>query len=313
MLWKFYVYTLLNLNRSISQAHPFHLVSLSPWPLYTSICLLSLIISAVLSFHGFSYAENNLLLSLTFFVLAMSFLFRDVISEGTYEGNHTLTVQRGLNLGVALFLDFPEPIIDMPDPTNTTTIILSVILGVIGVAFYFRRRGITITLQLQWVLVLDPDNNRHYYALIDKSDLSGYKLRLLYYRCNSVRGCYIKLNGQMTYALMDITPDPLFGYSYIAKAPHANRVQDLMLLLVGPYPATYVSSIGFPGPNQGYWNFLSASFDIRLYNERIDDLLSNTYSLDRIYPSIDINGQFSININIWAHNFYDGCIFVRWN
>ena len=30
--------------------------------------------------------------------------FRDVISEGTYLGNHTLAVQRGLNMGVALFI-----------------------------------------------------------------------------------------------------------------------------------------------------------------------------------------------------------------
>lgn len=34
----------------------------------------------------------------------MSFWFRDVISEGTYLGNHTLAVQRGLNMGVALFI-----------------------------------------------------------------------------------------------------------------------------------------------------------------------------------------------------------------
>ena len=34
----------------------------------------------------------------------MSFWWRDVISEGTYIGNHTLAVQRGLNMGVALFI-----------------------------------------------------------------------------------------------------------------------------------------------------------------------------------------------------------------
>lgn len=95
---------MLNIARSNFQAHPFHLVSPSPWPLYTSITLLSLTTSAVLSFHGFSFAEYNLTLSLTSLVLAMSFWFRDVISEGTYEGNHTLAVQRGLNIGVGLFI-----------------------------------------------------------------------------------------------------------------------------------------------------------------------------------------------------------------
>ena len=95
---------MLNLNRSNFQAHPFHLVSPSPWPLYTSISLLSLTTSAVLSFHGFGYAEYNLIMSLTSLILAMSFWWRDVIAEGTYMGHHTLAVQRGLNLGVGLFI-----------------------------------------------------------------------------------------------------------------------------------------------------------------------------------------------------------------
>ena len=30
--------------------------------------------------------------------------FRDVVAEGTYLGNHTLAVQRGLNIGVGLFI-----------------------------------------------------------------------------------------------------------------------------------------------------------------------------------------------------------------
>jgi len=104
VLWYYNKHIMLNLNRSNFQAHPFHLVSPSPWPLYTSISLLTLTTSAVLSFHGFAYAENNLMLSLTALILSMSFWWRDVIAEGTYIGHHTLAVQRGLNLGVALFI-----------------------------------------------------------------------------------------------------------------------------------------------------------------------------------------------------------------
>lgn len=74
-----------NLNRSNFQAHPFHLVSPSPWPLYTSLSLFSLTTSAVLSFHGFAYAQNNLFLSLFAVILAMSFWFRDIIAEGRAE------------------------------------------------------------------------------------------------------------------------------------------------------------------------------------------------------------------------------------
>ena len=73
---------MLNLNRSNFQAHPFHLVSPSPWPLYTTISLFALTTSGVLSFHGFEYAIYNLFIALTGLVLSMSFWFRDIIAEG---------------------------------------------------------------------------------------------------------------------------------------------------------------------------------------------------------------------------------------
>ena len=93
-----------NLNRSNFQAHPFHLVSPSPWPFYTSISLLTLTTSAVLTFHGFVSEIYCLFLSIITVVGSMSLWFRDIISEATYLGNHTLAVQRGLNMGVALFI-----------------------------------------------------------------------------------------------------------------------------------------------------------------------------------------------------------------
>ena len=93
-----------NLVRSNFQAHPFHLVSPSPWPLYTSISLLTLTTTGVLTMHGFSNAGIFLFAGFLCVILSMSLWFRDVISEGTYLGNHTLAVQRGLNMGVALFI-----------------------------------------------------------------------------------------------------------------------------------------------------------------------------------------------------------------
>ncbi len=95
---------MINIHRSNFQAHPFHLVSPSPWPLYTSISLLCLTTSAVLSFHLFDNAEYILTFSFISLVLSMTFWFRDIIAEGTYIGNHTLAVQRGLNMGVGLFI-----------------------------------------------------------------------------------------------------------------------------------------------------------------------------------------------------------------
>ena len=93
-----------NLVRSNFQDHPFHLVSPSPWPLYTSISLLNLTTSAALSMHNFNNAYYLLYISLILLVWSMSLWFRDIISEGTYLGNHTYAVQRGINIGVGLFI-----------------------------------------------------------------------------------------------------------------------------------------------------------------------------------------------------------------
>ena len=61
---KYLKQSMINLTRSKFQAHPFHLVSPSPWPLYTCIALLTLTTSGVLTMHGFSNA-NQFLMSAT--------------------------------------------------------------------------------------------------------------------------------------------------------------------------------------------------------------------------------------------------------
>lgn len=93
-----------NLNRSVFQGHPFHLVSPSPWPILTSTSLLNLTTLMVLTMHSFSYAGELFIIAMILLISSMFFWFRDVISEGTFIGNHTLAVQRGLNMGVTLFI-----------------------------------------------------------------------------------------------------------------------------------------------------------------------------------------------------------------
>jgi len=92
------------LVRSHFQSHPYHLVSPSPWPFYTCISLLTLTTSGVLTMHGFSNSGLFAELALISLISSMILWWRDVISEGTYLGNHTLAVQKGLNMGVALFI-----------------------------------------------------------------------------------------------------------------------------------------------------------------------------------------------------------------
>ena len=86
------------------QANPFHLVEPSPWPLITSFALLTTTVSAVMYFHGYNNGGYLVALGLISTVGAMSLWFRDVIAEGTYQGHHTFQVQKGLTLGVALFI-----------------------------------------------------------------------------------------------------------------------------------------------------------------------------------------------------------------
>ena len=86
------------------QNHPYHLVMPSPWPLYTAVSLFTLTSSGVLYMHGFS--NIGYILALAFFNLISSMFlwFKDITAEGTFLGNHTNAVQRGLNLGFGLFV-----------------------------------------------------------------------------------------------------------------------------------------------------------------------------------------------------------------
>jgi cytochrome c oxidase subunit 3 len=90
--------------RSNFQDHPFHLVSPSPWPFCSSISLLVLASSGALSMHNFYNGYYSVYLGFILVISSMSLWFRDIISEGSFIGDHTLAVQKGLNLGVILFI-----------------------------------------------------------------------------------------------------------------------------------------------------------------------------------------------------------------
>jgi len=92
------------ITRSSYQSFPFHLVSQSPWPILVSFSLLSLMLGAAMFMHGYPHGDN--LLTWGFFITTygMVLWFRDVISEGTYNGDHTKEVQRGLAIGFILFI-----------------------------------------------------------------------------------------------------------------------------------------------------------------------------------------------------------------
>ncbi|MBY0462888.1 MAG: cytochrome c oxidase subunit 3 [Alphaproteobacteria bacterium] len=82
--------------------HPFHLVEPSPWPFVSSVSVLILAIGAVLWMHKidhYLFGIGVTLLLLTFFGW-----WRDVVKESNSPGVHTKTVQRGLQIGMGLFI-----------------------------------------------------------------------------------------------------------------------------------------------------------------------------------------------------------------
>ena len=94
------------------QYHPFHMVTPSPWPLFISFSLLILTLGSVVYFQGYTspFGDSGfslVLLGLITVSFCMALWLRDVVTEGTFLGNHTLAVQKGLTLGMVLFI-IPE-------------------------------------------------------------------------------------------------------------------------------------------------------------------------------------------------------------
>lgn len=91
-------------NQNKFQNFAFHLVTQSPWPILVSFSLFTAAIGAVLSMHGFNKGSITISLGLISTILAMTLWFRDIVIEGSYLGDHTKKVKRGLSIGVILFI-----------------------------------------------------------------------------------------------------------------------------------------------------------------------------------------------------------------
>ena len=88
----------------IKTRHSFHLVDPSPWPLVASLGVLMLTTGFVLYMQKFLGGSSLLLTGLTLILFVMFTWWRDIIREATFEDQHTFVVQRGLRLGMILFI-----------------------------------------------------------------------------------------------------------------------------------------------------------------------------------------------------------------
>jgi len=96
-------------SRTQFQTQPYHLVTPSPWPLLTSFTLLILTSSTAIYFNGYisplgGSGVELIVIGFLTTVIAMTLWFRDVVTEGTFLGDHTFLVQKGITIGVFLFI-----------------------------------------------------------------------------------------------------------------------------------------------------------------------------------------------------------------
>nr|YP_010531065.1 cytochrome c oxidase subunit III [Cladolidia robusta]UXW93612.1 cytochrome c oxidase subunit III [Cladolidia robusta] len=82
--------------------HPFHLVDQSPWPITTSMGLLTMTAGMSMMFMKNEYT----LMTMGMLIILMSAMqwWRDMIRESTYQGLHTKKVMTSMKIGMILFI-----------------------------------------------------------------------------------------------------------------------------------------------------------------------------------------------------------------
>jgi len=86
----------------LKKNHPFHLVDIRPWPFFSSIGVFSLVLGIRYWFRTQNCSLFLLGLILTDMIACQ--WWQNVSWEGGYQGLHTNIVQKGLKMGIVLFI-----------------------------------------------------------------------------------------------------------------------------------------------------------------------------------------------------------------
>lgn len=82
--------------------HPYHIVTVRPWPLIIGISVLVIVLGVA---RIIFFVEYDLLIFAFFlFLVGMIVWWRDVVRERTYDGRHMGIVVKGLMVGMVLFI-----------------------------------------------------------------------------------------------------------------------------------------------------------------------------------------------------------------
>jgi cytochrome c oxidase subunit 3 len=87
-----------------NQTHGFHIVDPSPWPMLSGFSALILTFGFVVYLHGYIRGEFLFKWGFLMVLVLMYLWWRDVVRESTFEGQHTYAVQKGLKIGMLLFI-----------------------------------------------------------------------------------------------------------------------------------------------------------------------------------------------------------------
>lgn len=83
---------------------PFHIVDPSPWPILTAFSLFNVTSTTALYLHNIISTLWVVNFNIFITVVVISFWFRDIIREATFQGYHNSHVKQGLKIGMILFI-----------------------------------------------------------------------------------------------------------------------------------------------------------------------------------------------------------------
>lgn len=88
----------------LKTTHSYHLVDPSPWPIVAAFAAFMLTIGGVLYMQRFLGGWSLFFTGFVGLLYVMYTWWRDVVREATFEDTHTVVVQKGLRLGMILFI-----------------------------------------------------------------------------------------------------------------------------------------------------------------------------------------------------------------
>lgn len=89
---------------NLGRRHFFHIVETSAHPLLSSLSAFFFLSSLVFAMHGIEYSFYFFIISIMLLVVTIYDWFSDIVNEGSFRGDHTLVVRRGLKYGFFLFI-----------------------------------------------------------------------------------------------------------------------------------------------------------------------------------------------------------------